>query len=137
MPGQWVEDPSYPSGWRWDSRSPAPDPNPTHILSRYAGGNAMPRDDQATPRSVYDPTLGADGGGRYADPSPIPAIDPDNPVEHVDQLQSSDGPASWTGSDPAMTAMSGDTGWTDLGAVGDLRACPTCGTGVHPDRLRS
>lgn len=129
MAGQWVERPD--GRWAWDKTAPAADPSPTSIMSAYAGGFPM---SDTTPRSVYDPRLGNDGGGRYAEPDPIPAIDPDNPVDHVDQLQVGDGPDSWTGSEPAH-GPTGATAWvpeTDPNLV----CCPRCGSGVHRDRLR-
>lgn len=141
MAGQWVE---LPGGrWDWDKTAPAADPSPTHIQNAYAGRPApMTRDDQATPRSVYDPRLGADGGGSWADdPASLPAIDPDHPVSHVDQL-GADGPPSWTGSAPAERPMSLDEYERQVGPTDwpvpsdDLVACPTCGGGVHPDRIR-
>ena len=130
MAGQWVEDSRYSSGWRWDTSAPVADPSVTRISNVYAGGSPMT--DQ-TPRSVYDPRLGNDGGGRYAEPDPIPAIDPDNPVDHVDQLRPDDGPAYWTGSDPQHRDLDR---LSMPGEVAGVMACPTCGTGVHPDRIR-
>lgn len=132
MAGQWVEDPRDPSGWRWDTAAPAADPSPTSILSAYAGRPApMPRDELAVPRTVYDPRLGRDGGARYADPDPIPAIDPDRPVAHVDELGPDDGPAYWIGPDPEADYFDGrDT------VAREPVCCETCGSYVHPDRLR-
>lgn len=141
MAGQWVE---LPDGtWDWDTSAPAADPSPTVITSAYAGRpSPMPRDELAVPRTVYDPRLGADGGARYTDPVPMPAIDPQNPVSHVDQLGPADGPAYWHGSEPAGHQMSLDeyerqVGVTDWAVPSvELVSCPCCGTGVHPDRIR-
>jgi hypothetical protein len=84
-------------------------------------------------RDVYDPSIGADGGGRPGDES-LPAIDPDAPVEHVDELAA---PVERT--DPAMALLGvpGPVGRHEL-ATGPAApvCCPTCGTAVHPDRLR-
>ena len=118
MPGQWVEDSSYRSGWRWDSRSPDPDPNPTHILSAYAGGPSM-ADSDSYRRDVFDPRIGADGGG-HAGGDSLPTIDPNRPVSHVDELTD-------------VEDVAHQQGPLDHG---ELVACPTCGTGVHPDRIR-
>ena len=136
--GQWAL--RADGSWDWD-RTPA-DPSVTRILSAYAGGSPMP---EHVSRDIYDPTLGSDGGGRYTDPVPVPAIDPHDPVDHVDQLgPGHDGPEYWTGSAPVAREMPIDeyealirarsTPWAVPRA--DLVGCPTCGTGVHPDRLR-
>lgn len=91
------------------------------------------------PREIYDPELGSDGGGRYADPEPMPAIDPDRPVQHVDQLHYDEGPTSYripetpVGFERPQGPQSPGT-WATPTA--DLVCCPTCGTGVNPDRLR-
>lgn len=114
MPGQWVEDPSYPSGWRWDTTAPDPDPSLTSILSRY-GGPTMSSDMQDSYQWVC---------GR---------ADPDTAAESSGPV---DGPATWTGSDPAVTALSATTGPPDLDFDNDLVCCPMCGSGVHPDRIR-
>ena len=112
--GQWVEDPRYPSGWRWDSDAPASDPSPTHILPHYSGG--APMHDEPVPSSpdVLDPTIGADGGGHHGG-GELPPIDDE---------------AAWA-------PLPGRWGTDEIGAV-DPDApvcCPTCGSGVHPDRL--
>ena len=83
---------------------------------------------------VYDPSIGADGGGRPGDES-LPAIDPGVPVEHVDEI-------SWPKverTDPAMALLGvpGPGGRHEL-ATGPVAPvlCEHCGSAVHPDRLR-
>lgn len=153
--GQWVE--RGDRSWGWDP-TPA-DPSVTRIMSAYAGGSPMPEHaPRDVPRSVYDPDLGSDGGGRYADPDPIPSIDPDKPVDHVDQLGV--GPAHWTGTEPRdlddLMYGSGE-GWPVPSArrdvydqatrergggrltdpvTEDVAVCPCCGTVVAAGRLR-
>lgn len=139
--GQWAERPD--GSWAWDA-TPA-DPSATRIMSVYSGRTPMT---EHPSRDVYNPALGADGGGRYGDPDPIPAIDPDNPVDHVDQLQVGDGPEYWTGSTPEGRQLAFDEYDrlverhradratlvpNDVGLV----ACPRCGSGVHRDRLNT
>ena len=134
--GQWVERSN--GSWDWDP-TPA-DPSVTRIMSAYAGGSPMADYSDHVPRAVsrdvYDPDLGSDGGGRYAESDPIPTIDPDNPVDHVDQLPGHD-PAMRR--DPATTELAdpfghGPASWATPST--ELVACPCCGTGVHPDRIR-
>jgi hypothetical protein len=64
----------------------------------------------AVPVGVFDPDIGGDGGGRHVldDPPPEPVAD-------------------LGGYDPRDAYGGGTAG---------LAACPTCGTGVHPDRIR-
>lgn len=141
--GQWAE--RADGSWTWDA-TPA-DPSVTRIMSAYSGGVSMT--EHPTRRDVYDPRLGADGGGRYAEyeSDPIPAIDPDNPVEHVDQLRT-DGPESWIGSDPSLSPLGRQTSLDEheqlrarnaesWASPDGLVCCPRCGSGVHRDRLNS
>jgi len=104
-------------------------------MNVYAGGTAMPEN---VSRDIYDPGLGSDGGGVYADPDPLPAIDPGAPVDHVDQLYAEPGHDS---GQPATTQLAGDDtgpGYSPYRAPsgGELVVCDKCGSGVHPDRLR-
>lgn len=124
MPGQWIE---LPDGrWDWDTSAPNADESPTLIQAQPQHEFGNPRRDPAmssydpipSSREVFDPTIGADGGQGGA----LPSIDPDCPVGHVDEL--GDGP------DPG-DVLGGQ------GGAPSLVPCPTCGTGVHPDRLRN
>lgn len=96
---------------------------------------------RGVPRSVYDPDLGSDGGGRYADPDPVPSIDPDKPVDHVDRLDEPPSIGRWE-SDPLghdaydqATRERGGGRLTDP-VTEDVAVCPCCGTVVAADRLR-
>jgi hypothetical protein len=77
------------------------------------------------PRSIYDPSLGADGGGHYADPEPLPTIDPQTDQDWP--------PPDWA---PEHDERRGGTPQSYAAPTPDLVCCPTCGTGVNPDRLR-
>lgn len=109
----WTEDPSTESGWRWDTTA---DAEATSVLD--APGSAV----EVVPSAahVLDLSIGAGGGGR--DGGALPAIDPDAPVSHVDELA----PAGT----PASSAAETTAAW------GVLVGCPACGSGVTPDRLR-
>lgn len=113
--GEWRTD-RY-GKWVYDSSAPDPDPNPTAILSRY-GGPPM-ADSDSYRRDVFDPSIGSDGGG-HAGGDSLPTIDPNRPVSHVDELTD-------------VEDVAHQQGPLDHG---ELVACPTCGTGVHPDRIR-
>lgn len=107
----WIEDPATESGWRWDTDA-------TSVLDAPAG--AVP--DEAVPSAahVLDLSIGAGGGGRDGGGA-LPAIDPDTPVSHVDEL--------------APATVAGQAGGEPSAAWGVLVGCPACGSGVTPDRL--
>jgi hypothetical protein len=122
MSGQWIEDRTTPSGWRYDDTPADPTPTlitnavPAHQVGTPRQEPAMSQDPIPSSRDVYDPSIGADGGqgGELA------AIDPDNPVTHVDELTN-------PSAQPATPSV--NSGAAPV-------CCPTCGSGVHPNRLR-
>lgn len=116
----WLEDPNSPSGWTY--RPSEPRAEATHILSRYAEGRR---------HELREPAVTDDR---------LVSYDPDEPhdpvqVDPVDRFR--DGPVTWTGSDPATSRddamLSGYARLAEPSA--DLVCCPTCGAGVHPDRI--
>lgn len=79
-------------------------------------------------RAVYDPSIGADGGGAFGG-APLATI---APVSHVDDLHDDLG-----GRVPAMAMLGAvSPARHELAPDPELVACPTCGGGVHPDRIR-
>ena len=121
-PGQWVPDKSTRSGFRWDQAAPAADPSPTYMLPVHAADRRERPVTDPIPSSpqVFNPELGGDGGGRFGG-GVLPSIDPDNPVDHVDELDHA--PDVAPPADPATTTP-------------DIAICHTCGTAVARDRLR-
>lgn len=131
--GQWVE---RGGSWIWDP-TPA-DPSVTRILPTYSGGPAMSEHDPIpSSPEVYDPRLGHDGGG-WSATGDIPTLDPDEPA-----------PFPWHGTpaeheiarpwpaDPAVTQYPQDmTLREDDPAPAEAVCCETCGTYVHPSRIR-
>lgn len=105
-PSTWVE---LPDG-RWEWRPAEPRTEATHLLPPYRRHEL--REDRMTQ---------ADDG--------LVSYDPDNPH---DPALVSDGPGTWTGSDPA------DYGRGSLPdpVAPDIAVCPTCGTAVSRERLR-
>lgn len=89
-------------------------------------------DDEPVPasRDVYDPDLGADGGGRHAG-SALASIDPDYPVENVNELTRIGGVRNLD-----REFGQGPLDHDVVDEPAQLVACPTCGSGVHPDRIR-
>lgn len=105
----WIEDPNWPSGWRYEPTEPRAEA--TYLLPAYTTPNRhVLREDT----SVSQSNSGQGDGLVSYDPE-----DPHDPT--LDQAP--DGPATWTGSlpDPVQPAIS---------------VCPTCGTAVARDRLR-
>lgn len=115
MPGQWIEDPHHRSGWRWDDRAPDPDPSPTHLLNAYSSRDIPLRE---VPLMSADTTARDD-----RDPGPsTPAYDPRAGAHYS-------GRDLFAGPDTEPAPAPYDTSTPPV-------ACPTCGSGVHPNRIR-
>lgn len=123
--GQWVEDPHAPRGWRWAEDAPAADPAPTHILPTHPGAPML--DDPAQPipssRAVYDPGLDRTGDESRNGPSLLA-------MDHLPDYNSGQ---TWAAPSAQATRDFDPLGH---GPGSELVACPCCGTGVAPDRIR-
>jgi hypothetical protein len=114
--GDWYRD-RY-GQWRWDDSAPAASAEATQLSAVYRGATM---NEPETPLSVLDPSIGADGGG-HPDAASVPVFDDE-------------------GREPAMARFSPDLAddvaeQTWATPTPELVACPCCGTGVHPDRIR-
>lgn len=94
-------------------------------LSPKQKESPVPYDDERDPlpasREVFDPDLGSDGGGRYADSLPAYTVAVDDPAEHA---------LSWSREEPTPIGRT----HSELDADA-LVPCYACGTGVHPSRI--